>query len=75
MEAKTCRSLHSLLFEEGRELVNIKFFPGTDRGLTPARLKDAAQRAMQSAFDGGVKNMPPVCGRGPQTLDEFIAAR
>lgn len=75
MEAKTSKTLHSLLFDEGRELVNIKFFPGSDRGLTSSRLKEAAHKALRSAIDGGLTNVPPSCGRAAQTLDEFIAAR
>ncbi len=74
MEAKAQDKLHSLLFEEGRELVNIKFFPGTDRGLTLARMRDAAHRAIESALKSGPINSPPSCGREPQTLEEFVTA-
>lgn len=74
MEAATGDTLHSLLFDEGRELVNIKFFPGTDRGLTPARLKEAANKAIRAAMAGGLKNVPPSTGRQAKTLDEFISA-
>lgn len=74
MEAPATKSLHSLLFEEGRELVNIKFFPGTDRGLTPARLKEAAHKAIRSALEGGLRNSPPTSGKMALTLDEFMSA-
>ena len=75
MEATQNDPLHTLLFKEGRELVNIKFLPGTARGLTAARLKDAAFKAIRSAIDGDLKNTPPSSDRSPQTLDEFLAAR
>jgi len=74
MEAEA-NTLHSLLFAEGRELVNIKFFPGSDRGLTPARLKDAAAAALAAAFAGDVVNTPPSRGRAAVGLEDFLANR
>ncbi|WP_156392456.1 hypothetical protein [Rhizobium sp. Root482] len=67
--AKT--KLHSLLFEEGRELVNIKFMPGKSRGLTAARLSDAAADAIRSAIDGGLVNQPPRTGMRKCKLEAF----
>lgn len=64
--------LHSLLFAEGRELVNIKFFPGTDRGLTAARLSDAAEEAIRLALDGDMVSNPPVTGMVKCKLEHFI---
>jgi hypothetical protein len=64
--------LHSLLFTEGRELVNIKFFPGSDRGLTAARLKEAAAEALGAALAGELVNNPPQSS-APRTLEEFLA--
>lgn len=72
MTASNQKKLHSLLFEEGRELVNIKFMPGADRGLTSAQLSDAAARAISSAIDAGLVSAPPRTGRGKCTLDAFI---
>lgn len=71
MEA-TNDKLHSLLFSEGRELVNIKFFPGSDRGLTAARLKDAAAQALSAAMSGEIVNNPPHASE-PRTLEDFLA--
>ncbi|MEE9388529.1 MAG: hypothetical protein V3U96_07950 [Paracoccaceae bacterium] len=56
-------SLHSLLFEEGRQLENIKFFPGTDRGLTAEKLCNAADKAIRSALDKGPIDVVPHTGR------------
>lgn len=67
--------LHSLLFHQGRELVNIKFFPGTDRGLTSARLQEAAAHALEAALAGGLQSNPPVRQHAAQSLDEFMATR
>lgn len=72
MEA-TNDTLHSLLFAEGRELVNIKFFPGSDRGLTAARLKEAAAQALNAALSGDLVNNPPVCNAS-STLEDFLAS-
>ena len=63
MDTRPSEKLNSLLFKEGRELVNIKFFPGTDRGLTKAQLQEAGEIALRSALDGGLVNNPPVSGR------------
>lgn len=63
--------LHSVLFAEGMELVNVKFFPGTGRGLSADTLAlraavalDAAQRAWES----GVPSAAPCTGRKKQPL-------
>jgi len=60
--------LHALLFEEGRELVNFKFFPGDDRGLTASQLCDAAAAAVRSALDKGLVDSPPRSGRQKSTI-------
>src|ERR1700744_4370200 len=54
--------LHTLLFNQGRELVNIKFLPGTARGLTSNRLRAAAAEAIESAIADGMKDAPPITG-------------
>lgn len=63
MSAGQNSTLHSFLFEEGRELVNIKFFPGSDRGLTKDQLEAAASDALRRAFEGGLVNNPPFTGK------------
>lgn len=63
--------LHSLLFEEGRELVNIKFMPGNNRGLTPRKLSDAAARAIGSALNGDLVSHPPRTGRAKCKLEAY----
>ena len=67
--------LNSLLFEEGRELVNIKFFPGSNRGLTSEQLAGATASAIRSAIDKGPLNNPPRTGAEKLTLDAFLASK
>jgi hypothetical protein len=67
--------LHTLLFEEGRELVNIKFLPGTDRGLTPERMRLAAAAAIESVFDEKPKDSPPVSGRKKASLKDSFTVK
>jgi len=54
--------LHSLLFEEGRELLNIKFLPGVNRGLTPAEMSSEADGVIRSARAKGPVDQPPMSG-------------
>lgn len=65
--------LHSLLFEEGRGLENIKFFPGTDRGLTPDQMCEAAQAAIHAALARGPHDNPPTSGRKKTSLASMIS--
>lgn len=60
--------LHSLLFEEGRQLVNFKFFPGDDRGLSASAMCDAAEAAIRSAFGKGLKDEVPATGREKRVI-------
>jgi hypothetical protein len=55
--------LHSFLNEEGRELRNIKFFPGTSRGLTKDQMVRAACAAIKNAFARGCPDEPPRTGK------------
>lgn len=61
-------SLPPFLSEEGRELVNIKFFPGSDHGLTKERLEEAGLTALKSALSKGDINEPPVTGMPKHTI-------
>jgi hypothetical protein len=69
MTEREMGKLHSLLFEQGRELVNIKFFPGTDRGLTASKLCEAAAGALHSALEKGPKDAPPRSGKAKTSAD------
>lgn len=63
--------LHSLLFEGKGELINVKFFPGSARGLTADKLSSAAAdmlRTAVSAWEDGVASNPPVTGMGKREL-------
>ena len=71
MKTSNQKRLHSLLFEEGRELVNIKFMPGNDRGLTSAKLADAAARAIDDAITSGMVSNPPMTSMAKCRLDAF----
>lgn len=64
--------LHSLLFEEGRKLENIKFFPGDSRGLTSTQLADAASDAVRRAFAADLKSTPPSTGMAKCKLEDFV---
>lgn len=74
MQESGKQKLLSLLFKEGRELQNIKFFPGTDRGLTADRMCAAAASAIDSAINGGLVDNPPVSGRNKSSLTDYAAA-
>jgi hypothetical protein len=71
--------LHSLLFKEGRELVNIKFFPGSDRGLTACQLGAAAHAALSAALTaasaGKLVDNPPFSGRPKTSLADATSAK
>ncbi len=62
MSASRMEGLHSFLNEEGRELVNIKFFPGTARGLTMDQIEEEAKGAIKRALKAGLRDTPPVSG-------------
>jgi len=60
--------LLSLLFQEDRELVNIKFFPGTERGLTSDQLCGEAGTMLRAALAGGLVDNPPLSGREKSSI-------
>lgn len=64
----TKEGLHSILFEEGRELENIKFFPGDDRGLSAAAMCDEAEKVIRSAMAKGLVDKSPSTGIGKSTI-------
>ena len=64
------KSLHSLLFEGGRELVNLKLFPGTGR-LSAGQLAEAAARSLRNvmkAWENKVPSKAPETGQAKRTL-------
>ncbi len=63
MSTNAMECLHSFLNEEGRELKNIKFIPGTARGLTGDQMMDAACSAIKNAFARGLPDEPPETGK------------
>ena len=63
MAENRVEQLHSFLSEEGRELVNIKFFPGRDPKLTDEQLAEEGKKAIRRAFAGGLVDAPPHSGR------------
>lgn len=50
--------LHSLLFDGESELVNLKLFPGTGRGLSAESLGGAAADALRSAMNAWESGVP-----------------
>lgn len=64
--------LLSLLFDEGRELVHLRFFPG-DNVSSGAELRDAAHDAITLALTGqSVKGVPKL-GRPQVHFSELVA--
>ena len=59
--SKGMENLHTLLSGDGRELVNVKFFPGTSRGVTDSQLAEAASELLRVDFEHLVDN-PPMSG-------------
>jgi hypothetical protein len=65
--------LHALLFEGARELENVRFFPGSDRGLTAAQLRAEAAAMIAAALAGPMVDNPPVTGRQKTSIDTLIS--
>jgi len=68
MSTNRMEELHSFLTEGGRELVNVKFFPGTARGLNNSQVAEEARAAFSRAFDGGLQDCPPMSGQEKASL-------
>ena len=68
MSTSRMEQLHSFLTEEGRELDNVKFFPGTARGLTSDQISEETLVSVKRAFEGGLVDCPPVSGRQKSSL-------
>lgn len=68
MDMSGTQRLNALLFSGGRELANIKFFPGSKKGLAVDELHGAAADAIKSAFSGGIVNSPPMSGHAKTSL-------
>ena len=54
--------LHRVLFEEGRDLVNLKFLLGSDDKIDEQELRDSAADAIIDALEKGPIHNPPVSG-------------
>lgn len=64
--------LLSLLFHEGRELNNLKFFPGPDCGSSD-QMYDAACEAINTAMKIDDGNMIPVGRADPTSIADFVS--
>ncbi len=65
MNESGMKKLHTLLFDGEGELVNVKFFPGSGRGLTRDQLADAGAdmiSAAREAWKNGMPSNPPKTG-------------
>lgn len=67
------KKLQALLFDEGRALVNIKFFPG-DKAQTVDQLADAAHDMLCSALKDGREDKPPMSGQKRASIAETFPA-
>lgn len=65
--------LQTLLFDQGRELVNLKFLPGTDRNLSPDEFAGVVCDVLNEVFARGefVDN-PPVTGLKKRHISEVL---
>lgn len=63
--------LHSLLFGKERELRNIKFCPGFNRGLTADQLSGEAASMLEAALARGeLVDNPPLSGRKKASIQD-----
>jgi hypothetical protein len=63
--------LHALLFgDEKRQLENIRFWPGSDRGLTTSQLRAEAAEMIAAALAGNLTDTPPLSGRNKTSIYE-----
>lgn len=63
MSENRIEALHTLLNSDGRTLLNVKFFPGTARGLTKEEVARETQAAVGRVFASGLRDEPPLSGR------------
>lgn len=71
MNASGRDKLNSVLFCDEQTLVNVKFWPGTGRGLSSDALAEEAAGALQSARDAWSQRVPskaPSTGMRKQSL-------
>lgn len=61
--------LLSLLFNDERELVNLRFFPGINRGLTADEMCEEAHFSLAAALSRGAVDQPPLSGRVAAALE------
>lgn len=67
MTMRSMDQLHDFLSSGKRELVNVKFFPGSNRGLTSEQLASAALELLADQ-DTDLTNSPPVSGLAPRRI-------
>ncbi|MDE0275573.1 MAG: hypothetical protein OYH76_06730 [Defluviicoccus sp.] len=65
--------LDSLLFDQGNELVNIKFLPGTKRGLSSSEFRREAASVLKEVRSRE-PDAPPATGVEKTVIEEFIAS-
>ncbi len=66
------QSIVSLLSVDGKMLENIKFLPGTSRGLTTSQVRDEAVRVVTQIGNEEFVSMPPSSGLKRKTIAQFI---
>ena len=62
------QGFESLLFREGRELANVKFFPGSKDGLTSEEMCLEAEKAIRAALRRGLVDNSPKSLRAKTTI-------
>lgn len=63
--------LHDFLVSEGRSLANVKFFPGSDHGMSSEQLAEAAL-GLLAAIGTNPTNNPPVTGLPQRSVRELF---
>lgn len=56
------QKLMEVLNRDGRELLDIKFIPGSSRSLSAADMADEAAKVAEQLFDETIPHSPPVTG-------------
>lgn len=69
MSENEVAKLHRVLSNGERQLENIKFFPGSNRGLTTGEISRAATVALENILSKPLVDAPPMSGRAKTSIE------